>query len=557
MDVPIKASIKPSASSESPTQAAALGRAGLAAFLLAAILWSVRLARGYTSIGHDQSWLLYAGQLVLQGVRVAGPHLSETNPPLIIWFSTMPDLLARMLSLPPALGFFLFVLVTAVGSCLWCFWLLQRGAPGQGLLQRVLLTGSIFFVECHVPWFTDFGQREQFMVILLMPMLVAYGLQRTTSLTRLQLILINVVAAFGVCLKPQHLITLTVLQAAFLLSNKRSLRLASPEVLSLIVTSLVFCAYVGTVYIAAPDYLLDIVPLLRNTYWAFGTQSPLVILFERRFLLFLVVAASAYVYFRNPCSLSRMPLVLLAACAGAHISYAIQRAGWVYQEIPQNAFVVLFGLWVAIEVLCNGYLRDPKRSRISRSRSAGFAASILIFLAFFYAINAKSAAMTYMKERPDSETGTRDFFHALPAQTSVFVFSTELMPAFPAVLEQHLVWAGRSPHLWRLPAIVQNEADPGGTRLPIKHLPPGQVAQMATGLRQDVAADLTYWQPAYVLVPRCTQAMPCPAIVPANFDMLGWFSQNPVFSTAWSAYVFDRTIPDARLHTVWDVYRRR
>ena len=329
MDVPINASSKPPASSLFAPKSSAFERAGLAALVVAAMLWSVRLARGYTSIGHDQSWLLYAGQLVLQGVRVAGPHLSETNPPLILWFSTVPDLLARALSLAPAPGFFLFVLVMAVGSCLWCFWLLKSAAPGQSRLQRVLLTASLFFVECHVPWFTDFGQREQFVVIFLMPLLVAYGFERITPLTRTQLILVSVVAAFGVCLKPQHLITLTVLQAAFFLIHKRSPRLASPEVLSLVATSLVFCAYVATVSIAAPDYLLHVVPLLRHTYWAFGTQSALVILLERRYLLFLLVAASAYVYFRKPCGLSRMSRWSCSPPAPALTSaYAMQRAGW-------------------------------------------------------------------------------------------------------------------------------------------------------------------------------------------------------------------------------------
>src|ERR1700744_385756 len=61
--------------------AGAAGMAALLAFLPAA--------------GHDQLWCLYAAQHVMDGTRLYGPELLESNPPLILWLSMVPAALSH------------------------------------------------------------------------------------------------------------------------------------------------------------------------------------------------------------------------------------------------------------------------------------------------------------------------------------------------------------------------------------------------------------------------------------------------------------------------------
>src|ERR1700710_1564191 len=80
---------------------AAAGMAALLAFLPAA--------------GHDQLWCLYVAQHVLDGTRLYGSELLESNPPLILWPSMIPAALSHASHLPAAaLGKALVVLLETV-----------------------------------------------------------------------------------------------------------------------------------------------------------------------------------------------------------------------------------------------------------------------------------------------------------------------------------------------------------------------------------------------------------------------------------------------------------
>src|ERR1700748_2440902 len=69
-----------------------------------------------TPAGHDQTWYLYAAEQHLAGGQLYGPRLVDTNPPLIIWFSTIPVVVSRLLHMGRYAGFELIISVMALGS---------------------------------------------------------------------------------------------------------------------------------------------------------------------------------------------------------------------------------------------------------------------------------------------------------------------------------------------------------------------------------------------------------------------------------------------------------
>src|ERR1700685_142475 len=70
------------------------------------LLWGFELAPMIAApMGIDQAWDLYAANAVLHGVRLDGPRLIETNPPFLIWFFSLPVVLARALHISLSAGF--------------------------------------------------------------------------------------------------------------------------------------------------------------------------------------------------------------------------------------------------------------------------------------------------------------------------------------------------------------------------------------------------------------------------------------------------------------------
>ena len=69
------------------------------------LLWGLELAPTIAAhVGHDQAWILYAANAVMHGVQLNGPRLIEVDPPFIVWFFSLPALLARLLHISLSAG---------------------------------------------------------------------------------------------------------------------------------------------------------------------------------------------------------------------------------------------------------------------------------------------------------------------------------------------------------------------------------------------------------------------------------------------------------------------
>src|SRR5579875_2645727 len=70
------------------------------------ILWGFELAPMIAApMGVDQAWDLYAANAVLHGVTLNGPRLVEVNPPFLVWFFSIPAVLAHLLHISLSAGF--------------------------------------------------------------------------------------------------------------------------------------------------------------------------------------------------------------------------------------------------------------------------------------------------------------------------------------------------------------------------------------------------------------------------------------------------------------------
>lgn len=482
----------------------------------------------------DQSWYLYAARLILSGARPYGPQLAETNPPLILWFSTIPVSIAHLLRLNSYLGLKLIVFAMIAGSVAWSRRVLRAaGVATLPAVLRYLAIGSVLTAEIYLGWI-EFGQREHLLVILILPYILSAAFNGRSKLSSIELCALGAAAGIAVCFKPQQVLVLVALEL-FLAAWTRSLRrLISPD---LVCAVLAVFAYILAVHLWTPLYFSKMIPILRETYWAYGASSFWTLVKTEPIFNFLsILVLAVLVWRRRKLRYSQAIGALLACSFAASIAYCSQHVGYLlnYRAYPQHAFLLLAIFWLAID-LCSPHL--AARWKFDSTFMGATLVFALILSPVLLLLRNASAGIT---------TIPATVFAKYPPNTPVFTFSAE---GFPAVLQNHLVWASRFPALWMLPAIVQNEKAQTGGPAAGKNLPPSVVSELAATQRAETTEDFRRWEPKVVVVRRCYRFSNCLGLNNLNFDPLKWFLQSPQFAAEWSNYRLQSRDGDYDIYT--------
>jgi len=205
----------------------------------------------------DQSVYLAMAELLLQG-KIAYVDFFDFNPPLIIYLNTLPALVSHLVNVPPATGFnfsvyVLLILSTALTAALFFF---NRHSSERFLYFPLLLAPII----CTQTQSYDFGQREHLFVLLYFPFLVTRILRYRSALLPLPLAIgAAILAAAGLSLKPQFLITAVLVECALAVQYKTRRHFSAIE--SKICLSLVAL------------YLLHLILLSENARSVFLNQA--------------------------------------------------------------------------------------------------------------------------------------------------------------------------------------------------------------------------------------------------------------------------------------------
>jgi hypothetical protein len=509
-------------------------------FACIAILWFVHSASQLVTeaLGHDQTWYLFAAQRFLGGAKLYGPHLVETNPPFIIWFSVLPVLLSRAIHVAPPVALRLLVLIMIVGSIAWSIRVLRLNARQFSTVSLVLLSCSILVVEFPASN-RLFGQREHMLVICALPYVLAAATGVMRRLAFAERCALGLTVGIALCFKPQQALVLVGLEL-FLVAYTRRLRtLVAPELLSAIFA----CGlYLVLARILTPRYFTEIVPLLLNTYWAFGSYTAKALMFRQRNEMLLLFAVSIACFVLHRYLHDRAVVIALLVCGvAASITFDLQHTGWGYQLYPSIAFLVLAAFYLVIDLLDPIITPLDAKSRLSAPVLFATLSLMAVFLATEFIRVRKLVALPSSPSQLDSLLGE------VEPNANVYIFSTAL-PVFTTVYRHNLGWGSRFAHLWMLPAIVRNELGPTNHDAPFKTIRPETLAALADLQRMDTAEDLDYWKPAIVLVEHCTPEHPCEFIEARHFDILSWFLQSPKFAAVWSHYKRQPSVDD------YDVY---
>ena len=492
--------------------------AALAVCIGSALAYRLYLFRIW-GVDGDCGWGLYAGQRMLAGVRPYGAELLESNPPWFLWTSEMWAWLAALLHRPAGQVYLGGCFLLCLLSIVWTLRLARRLTPDRSPLRFWGLLAVLIAVDMLMPA-EHFGQRDHLLLLLSTPYFFVIALRvKGLAVSRPEAIAAGAAAAFGVCFKPQHVLAIAA-ASILLLAVRRSLRtLVLPE---LLICVAIVALYVATARMVFPEYFARVVPMLLDTYWAFGRGTAWSVLLTRRNLILLLLPFTAMLWRRVH---SRAIVgVLLASGCGSFAAYLIQAKGWHYQLWPALGFFFLAAAFLAMDVL-------PMEAELPMPTGRWAVLAALLCLLAYPVFRRLLGDPVSAAERGFP------FLQVLAAQppgTPVWVMSVSIEPTWPVVEERHLFWASRFPHLWMLPAILKTSAGLPG--LP-KHLSAEQVQRLSSEQRRFATEDLQRWQPVLVLVEQCQNPnVYCQDLSPHTYNLLTWFQQDAQFAALWKTY---------------------
>ncbi len=507
---------------ERSSRLAILAIAGIVGAVLGAGLARIFLVH----IGHDQSWNLYAADQVLRGVRLNGPQLIEVNPPLIIWLSCIPVLAGRLLHIGMLNAFRVIFDVTVLFSLCWTT-LLFKHLHRPSLLSVWLFVGACSVLATQVITRDAIGQREHFLFLLCLPYCVHAGARMEGKrLGKFQLIVIGGIAGVAVCLKPQHLVDIAILELIVYLKLRSSYLRSSLTLLAFVA---VLVLYIISVGILNPEYFMNVVPLLRMTYGGFNIPFARVLTSAIPVSFVLLSSVLLYILCRQSVSFSSLARVFAGTAVGAAAAYLQQQKGWSYQLIPAGLFTAMFAAMILIGLTDKLLWHAPQiRADQFLPRTAMKAASCLAILTLAAAI-----VFGHHKGYFDQKKWQLSrILSAYPAGTTVSFLSTQPIE-FPVIVEQGKLLGSRFEHLWMVPAILHS-GDPA--RKYISPKAPLESNHLADLQRGEIAADIYHWQPTVVVIDQCDAEI-CESLKRENYKgLLQWLLEDKEFERQWGEY---------------------
>ncbi len=465
-------------------------------------------------VGHDQAWDLYAASAAMHGVKLNGPRLVEVNPPFLVWFFSLPALLANMLHISLSAGFRTFWIVSITALIAWSASLYGRVCRASRLGMWLFVLCAMYIASAPVG-LDDRGQREYFTAFLLLPyVLWAASRLRNIAFPLTETFVVAFFAAVGVCLKPQHVLDIVAVEFLVLIRLRSVWQWFQPSLTALVAVP---ALYILAVRIFSPSYLRDTMPLLKETYWGFDkTWSAVADAAEKQVVAF-AVALFLYINLRRRLRVEPIIACLLAASTGALLAYLQQHKGWSYQLLALQILSYLAIAIICCDVVERMGLQWSTKPRSVEARQLH--TSLCVGLAILAFVIAVSVRLRHMRPIPYFEvqkTDLANIYSEYPPGTPVGLLAVEPWE-WPEVLEQNKVWASRYMHLWSLPAIVRSQ-DPLDIDV-AHHLPLAKISELSDLLRQTTAEDLAHWRPAVVVIEPCDDPDICSR---AEADRLSW-----------------------------------
>ncbi len=453
---------------------------------LVALLFALQIAvRFHSSLGHDMAWYLYVADGLVHGKKLYVDFV-EVNPPLGMWLEIPAVWLAQTTGLSSVYCFYVSIFLMAAASLAMCW----RYTRNDGEKRRGIFILAAASVLLFLPADT-FGQREHFMVIMVLPWLLLRQ-QNPDGIPGSERALVGIVAALGIALKPYAIFAPLLIEAVLFLQTRNFRRTLALENLAAMAT---IAIYAATVAVIAPQFYGDIVALGRAAYLPYyGYALKWIFINTKWAAVFMGLALFGW---RSP-----RVQILLAAAVGFVISYALQGKGFPYHILPATALGVL---------ACVAAMQEPFASDQHKKLAAAMAG-------FMALVMLLSEPQTY---QVNHEISARVEAVRPPDMHSVFIASNRFAHAFPYVVEQNLQWGSRFPTQWLAPYVAEHWKPGAAVTDPVISKALNWTIEDFTTLKPDIVAIDNSASQRDLL---------------GGFEFLNFWNSDPRFVAVWKNY---------------------
>lgn len=487
----------------------------LIAIGLVAVAVLVRFSR---FISHDVGWMLAsANQYLDGGGRLYRDIFFEVNPPLALFLKFPAVLFARAAGLFEVNVFLVYVFLLAAGSILVTAKLLSAERQIDGRTRRLLLFAvllSLLFLQGP-----EFGQREHFLLVFVLPYLVLVALRVVGRSAEPWLAaLCGVMAALGFVLKPHFLLVPMAVELYAMLRARSLWSVLRVETVAMTVTGVGYAVFVA---VFTPDYLTSVLPLVIEFYNG-AVRNPLQAVLFRLESFLVPLAVVVHLLYRRHQPHPAFGDVFAIASVCFYAVYLIQMKGWHYHALPCLAMSIC-----TLAVVLAGLLesRAESGSDAGSDRSKATIAVALCGLVLF-------VGATKVQRH-----GTLSFFaqwmlpvieeHA-PSGT-LYALTSNVWQGFPAVNYSESKWGSRYSMQWLLPGVLKRQAEAETLDPQTRE----RLSEIEAFLRDSIIEDFLRNRPDLVVLDdRETKSY----FGDLEFDYVRFLSSDPRFRTLWSGY---------------------
>jgi hypothetical protein len=471
-------------------------------------------------VNHDVAWLLYVASQIANGAR---PYIDvvENNPPLIIFFNLLIELLARVLGLWNVTVYrvvFLLLLLTSLFLNSRTL-KLAIGGDTEGIRLQLLL--ALAFVLVPLVGY-DFGEREHLTLALVLPYLIsAAAWQRGCRPSRRMAVLVGVLAGIGLAMKPYFLLVPAAVE--LYLARVRGTRIwLRAENVTIVA---VHVAYVIAAFFFTPAFF----PLARWTaklYGAYHPVSRLGIVAGPIGALGLV-CVWADIRTREGSRARELRSVLLVATWSFIAAAAIQGKGWPYHLYPALALGIVFLSLVIIEPQSSADARQGRGAVLPQVR-AGILAGALVISSLYAPKEAQDAWRRYDAD-PSYYSGLAKVVGEHSHSGPIYAMHTVVRASFPLVNYTGVRWGSRFNTLWMLAGLY--DPMPEGDSIFPYHAP-SEMGEIERYLIDAVVTDLERSEPSVLIIDKA----PPGGVRLRGFDYLEYFLRDCRFARLFAAY---------------------
>lgn len=284
----------------------------------------------------DVAWLTEASKRMLQGGTYFNDFF-ENNPPWILYFY-LPIAIVNTYFSSDIIHILQIYVLIAASLSLFLSWVLLKKifGPEDFLFVKIWMLG-LAFVFLILPSY-EFGQREHFLLMFLMPyLLMVVARLQGEKFRPAFAILVGVLASSVLLMKPYFLPTLLFIELYYSVNKRRFFAWWRPEIIVFLVMG---TGYAALLLLRHTDYLFEVMPVaLRWCHLSY--YIPFQWLIKAPLFFYSVFAVFTYFFAYYYRFNYYLVTILSLALIGFLISYVSQRVILYYHYYPMLAVAFL------------------------------------------------------------------------------------------------------------------------------------------------------------------------------------------------------------------------